>query len=319
MRRGSCADAGAVLPAFDSRLNGFDMARMPASEYRCRDVVPEGDAFGFQCFESPGAWSFPEHGHRGFCELVYVQRGTLRQRLDGAELTLGAGELVPVREGSHHVLQGSALSYCNLNIPIAEWRALVRFAGGAAMRPWLAGAGALRVPEPERPRFEGMLWDLLDRASAADGPSRLRAFLAHAVAVAQPASRSEPGRAPSPDWLRALTAEVDLRLGEDLRPATLARRAGCSPAHLARTFRAHLGCTPTEWVVAARLRRGALWLSRTNRPIADICFALGFGSLTYFYRRFRAAYGVTPLAWRRSRTPRPWREGERAQATSLPP
>ena len=35
-----------------------------------------------------------------------------------------------------------------------------------------------------------------------------------------------------------------------------------------------------------------------RRPIAEIAQRAGFGGLTQFNRRFRAAYGVSPRAWR---------------------
>jgi AraC-like DNA-binding protein len=55
------------------------------------------------------------------------------------------------------------------------------------------------------------------------------------------------------------------------------------------------GTTVTNYIRRRRLDecRAAL-LNDPSRPVTDIAFAWGFGSLSGFYRAFRAAFDATP-------------------------
>lgn len=67
-------------------------------------------------------------------------------------------------------------------------------------------------------------------------------------------------------------------------------------------FKAVTGETPNDYVSSLRLRRACSLLSGSpDMPVADIAESLGFGSQQYFSRRFKEKYGMSPLAWRRSR------------------
>lgn len=59
-----------------------------------------------------------------------------------------------------------------------------------------------------------------------------------------------------------------------------------------------------QWIIARRLAGARAQLSRPEArlvPIATVARRWGFVSHAHFSRRFRAAYGVTPSEWRRSR------------------
>ena len=70
--------------------------------------------------------------------------------------------------------------------------------------------------------------------------------------------------------------------------------------HLCRTFKKHLGITPTDYIKNLRLNYAANQLIHTNKKIIDICYDSGFGNLSYFYECFQTTYGVTPKTYRLS-------------------
>lgn len=78
----------------------------------------------------------------------------------------------------------------------------------------------------------------------------------------------------------------------------LAAAAGMSRYHFLRVFRRVAGVTPYQCVLAARLRRAAHVLAATDEPVTQAAFAAGFGDLSTFNRRFRKAFGMTPVQWR---------------------
>lgn len=81
--------------------------------------------------------------------------------------------------------------------------------------------------------------------------------------------------------------------------AQLAREACMSKARLYRLFQREVGYTPGEYQQRLRLARARQWLREADAPITEICYSLGYRSLSHFTRRFKAAYGLTPGDYRR--------------------
>jgi AraC-like DNA-binding protein len=107
---------------------------------------------------------------------------------------------------------------------------------------------------------------------------------------------------PSRHLLRARDL-VDRRYAEPLRVADLAREAGWSTAHFAREFRRAFGESPHQYLLSRRLERAAALLRDTDRPVTEICHAVGLTSVGSFTTRFTQVYGVPPTAYRASYPP----------------
>jgi AraC-like DNA-binding protein len=80
----------------------------------------------------------------------------------------------------------------------------------------------------------------------------------------------------------------------------VARQHGCSREHLARVFRARMGCPAKEYLLKARLGRALDLLRETHLPLAQVAEQSGFGTPHRLSRHVRAATGHPPLRWRRS-------------------
>jgi AraC-like DNA-binding protein len=91
-----------------------------------------------------------------------------------------------------------------------------------------------------------------------------------------------------------VTQFIEENYASHLTLAQLAEVAGLSPFHFVRSFRAVTGSSPYRYVVQLRLREAAARLIRTDLPITDIAFGVGFGDLSQFIRTFRAASGLSP-------------------------
>lgn len=80
----------------------------------------------------------------------------------------------------------------------------------------------------------------------------------------------------------------------------IAARAGWSPFHLHRAFRAMVGETPKQYTLRLRLDRAAARLITSDDSVLDIATGAGFNSHEVFTRAFRRLYGRTPVAYRAS-------------------
>jgi AraC-like DNA-binding protein len=101
-----------------------------------------------------------------------------------------------------------------------------------------------------------------------------------------------------PDWLTAAIERFDWLADEPLRDA--AKLVGIHQTHFSRAFHRHLGMTPNDYRLRARVRRASEMLLATSARITNIAQACGFNDQSHLTRAFGAALGLTPAAYRRT-------------------
>ncbi len=74
----------------------------------------------------------------------------------------------------------------------------------------------------------------------------------------------------------------------------LMRITNYSHSQLCRIFSAKLNMTPNEYITELRMREGYRLVTTTNMSYDEVAARCGFGSLSHFYRLFRARFGTTP-------------------------
>jgi AraC family cel operon transcriptional repressor len=104
---------------------------------------------------------------------------------------------------------------------------------------------------------------------------------------------------PIPQWLRWLSLEMLKNENFKKGLPALHRLSGKSQEHLARSCRKYLNKTPSKLVNDIRLEYGAKLLTTSSVPIIKISEECGFESLSYFYRRFKEHYGLSPRQFRK--------------------
>jgi AraC family transcriptional regulator len=92
---------------------------------------------------------------------------------------------------------------------------------------------------------------------------------------------------------------VEGHLGSDLRVTELAALLDLSPHYFHLLFRTSFGMTPHRYVLQRRMEAARRML-RTETPITDIAYSLGFSSQAHFTQAFRRHTGSTPARVRRT-------------------
>src|SRR5580704_13809057 len=102
--------------------------------------------------------------------------------------------------------------------------------------------------------------------------------------------------------LRVLT-HIQEHLDETLDLEELARVACFSSFHFHRIFAAMTGETMADLVRRLRLERAALELRSGARQVIQVALDAGYEAHEAFTRAFKAAYGISPAAFRRATGP----------------
>jgi AraC family transcriptional regulator of adaptative response/methylated-DNA-[protein]-cysteine methyltransferase len=111
------------------------------------------------------------------------------------------------------------------------------------------------------------------------------------------ATTSRAAVAPINAVVHELARQIEANPEQPFRLTQLARRAGYSPFHLQRNFKAIIGSTPKEYQTAARLRTLKQEL-RKDAPVADAIYQAGFGSGSRVYEKADGQLGMTPSEYR---------------------
>lgn len=96
---------------------------------------------------------------------------------------------------------------------------------------------------------------------------------------------------------------IEAHLASDLEMETLAAEAALSPFYFQRLFARLVKKPVREYIRLRRLARASEMLRSDKRRILDIALDCGFGSHEAFTRAFKAAYGITPEAFRKTPLP----------------
>ncbi|MFC0844525.1 helix-turn-helix domain-containing protein [Streptomyces noboritoensis] len=123
-------------------------------------------------------------------------------------------------------------------------------------------------------------------------PHREGSQLQYAV-LPVPARAADESLAPLLDWASA-------HLHTPLTLDRLAAHAGVSGRTLARRFTDQLGVSPGQWLLRRRVDAARVLLEETDLPVEAVAARVGLASAVNLRRRFRAALGTTPGAYRRT-------------------
>lgn len=93
---------------------------------------------------------------------------------------------------------------------------------------------------------------------------------------------------------------IDRDYAEALDLDAMAREAGYSKYHFARTFAMAYGETPRAYLTRRRVERAKNLLRTANLSVTEVCFLVGFESLGSFSSLFRRLVGQSPSAYRES-------------------
>lgn len=149
---------------------------------------------------------------------------------------------------------------------------------------------------------------LLREIGAASGPQRLVLFLELMTALSQKPeerrmlSRAAAGATAPSRASGKLEIAINHILENFARPIRLSQVAslcGMEASAFSRFFKKQTGHTFARYVNCTRVHSACNLLSRTDKPITDICFEVGFNNIANFNRQFVKICGRSPSAYRR--------------------
>ena len=98
--------------------------------------------------------------------------------------------------------------------------------------------------------------------------------------------------------VRQIMAEVQQNYKEDMNLKTLAYKYHMNASYLGQIFQKEVGCSFTQYLSDKKNGIAKDLILNTNMKINDIARQVGYPDTSYFYRKFKQCYGVSPASLR---------------------
>jgi AraC-like DNA-binding protein len=93
---------------------------------------------------------------------------------------------------------------------------------------------------------------------------------------------------------------IDEHFAENIDPDNIADEAFFSKFHFIRLFKKTYNKTPHQYLTSVRIEKSKLLL-QTDLPVAEVCYAIGFDSVSSFSGLFKRITGTAPSAYQQER------------------
>lgn len=102
------------------------------------------------------------------------------------------------------------------------------------------------------------------------------------------------------DKLKEILQYIQIHFSEELSISDAADFCHISPSYFMHFFKENTGMTFVQYLNDYRLRQAALLLKKEDCSILEAALSCGFNNLSYFHKRFREYYGMTPKEFQNS-------------------
>jgi AraC family transcriptional regulator of arabinose operon len=222
-------------------------------------------------------------------QLVLVHAGEAVITVDSAEHLLPAGHVALLRPGRREYLEFSRTetthhTWCSVHprrvsASLGEELEAAAFSLPMTERLQTLLELGLSTPVADLP----VMSDLVDSL----GETLLREYLAQATL-------GRTGSDRLPVSLRRAMEMVKTQFAGPLDVAQLAKAACCSPNHLGRLFREHLGITPARYLWRTRVSRAVELLGQTGLSVSEIADRTGFQTPFHLSRLVKQQHRLAP-------------------------
>ncbi len=102
------------------------------------------------------------------------------------------------------------------------------------------------------------------------------------------------GNSSSPLKIQSAIDYIYNNCSNDISLSDVADFVSLSPNHFGHLFLKSTGLTYSNFLLQLRLENAKSLLLENNLPLSEICKEVGFNSASYFIKKFKEFYGVTP-------------------------
>jgi len=98
--------------------------------------------------------------------------------------------------------------------------------------------------------------------------------------------------------VKQIMAEVEEHYEQDMSLKTLSYKYHMNASYLGQIFQKEVGCSFAQYLSNKKNEVAKHMILNTNKRMNDIAKEVGYQDTSYFYRKFKQCYGVSPASLR---------------------
>ena len=257
---------------------------------------------------------FPKHTHN-YIEMIYMCQGSTTHILNGNEIVLEQGDLLFLNQNAVQEILPAGEDDIAVNfIVLPEFLDTAFSMMGDEenqLRDFLVGALCGRDGEtswmyfhvadilPIQNLIENMVWTIFYDSSNKRSCTQITMGLLF-LQLLNYMDKMETGGS---KYDSEITAAVLSYINGHYKNGTLSElseQMGYDVYWLSREIRRRTGRTYKELLQEKRMQQAVYLLANSEIPVTDIIESIGYDNTSYFYRKFREKYGMSPKEYRKN-------------------
>ena len=255
---------------------------------------------------------FPKHRHN-YVEVIYMCKGKTTHIIDGNEVVLGEGDLLFLNQNATQEILPAGKDDIAINFIIQPQFFDRTFemigADDNLLRDFLVGSLCedsrrtsylyFHVADvlPIQNLIENMIWSLLNNQMNKRSCNQLTMGLLFLHLLNHIEKMETGGKAYHQEFEAQVLNYVETKY-KDGSLAELAELMGYSVYWLSHEIKKRTGKTYKELVQTKRMNQAAYMLTNSRISVAEIIRMVGYDNTSYFHRRFKERYGISPKEFR---------------------
>jgi len=255
---------------------------------------------------------FPKHRHN-YVEVIYMCKGTTTHMIDGNRVLLEEGDLLFLNQNAVQEILPAGAEDIAINFIILPQFFDMAFemigADDNLLRDFLVGSLCedsrrtsylyFHVADvlPIQNLMENMIWSLLNNQMNKRSCNQLTMGLLFLHLLNHIEKVETGGKAYHQEFEVTVLNYVETHY-RDGSLSELAELMGYSVYWLSHEIRKRTGKTYKELVQTKRMNQAAYMLTNSRVPVAEIIQKIGYDNTSYFHRKFKERYGVSPKEFR---------------------
>lgn len=255
---------------------------------------------------------FPRHRHN-YVEVIYMCKGSTTHIIDGNEVVLEEGDLLFLNQNAMQEILPAGKDDIAINFIILPQFFDMAFemigADDNLLSDFLVGSLCedskrtsylyFHVADvlPIQNLIENMIWSLLNNQMNKRSCNQLTMGLLFLHLLNHIEKMETGGKAYHQEFEVAVLNYVETHYRNGSL-AELAELMGYSVYWLSHEIKKRTGKTYKELVQTKRMNQAAYMLTNSRVPVAEIIQIIGYDNTSYFHRKFRERYGVSPKEFR---------------------
>jgi AraC-like DNA-binding protein/mannose-6-phosphate isomerase-like protein (cupin superfamily) len=255
---------------------------------------------------------FPKHRHN-YVEVIYMCKGSTKHIIDGNEVVLEEGDLLFLNQNATQEILPAGKDDIAINFIIQPQFFDRTFemigADDNMLRDFLVGSLCedsrrtsylyFHVADvlPIQNLIENMIWSLLNNQINKRSCNQLTMGLLFLHLINHMEKMETGGKAYHQEFEVQVLNYVETKY-KDGSLAELAELMGYSVYWLSHEIKKRTGKTYKELVQTKRMNQAAYMLTNSRVPVAEIIRMVGYDNTSYFHRKFKEKYGISPKEFR---------------------